>query len=385
LSTEWQTNGYQEEAVDLLVNWVKEQNMIAGLKLEVIKEEGRTPLVFMEVPAFGEGARDETVLLYGHLDKQPPLTEFWAEGLHPHKPVIRDGKLYGRGGADDGYSIFAAVAALGALQAQGMPHSRCVITIEACEESGSKDLPYYIESLKERIGEISLVVCLDSGCGNYEQLWLTTSLRGIVVGSLKVNVLTEGVHSGASSGVVPSSFRVLRHLISRLEDPETGVISHEAFQCELPKLRVEQADKAAEVLGDEVWTMYPWAGKMTPAGTSNAGRLLAKTWKPALSVTGVNGMPDLVSAGNVLRPYTAVKLSLRLPPNCDAKQAAVALKEILEKDPPYNATVSFEADKGATGWEAPPMVDWLEKAATEASKSFYGGKPHQFIGEGGYV
>ncbi|HSP99690.1 MAG TPA: M20/M25/M40 family metallo-hydrolase, partial [Candidatus Dormibacteraeota bacterium] len=166
---QWQAHGHMERAVQLIVDWVRAQQ-VDGLHVEVVRLDGRTPVVWMELP--GESA--ETVLLYGHLDKQPPM-EGWQVGLGPWTPVLRDGKLYGRGGADDGYAAFACVAALQALQRQRLPHARCVVLIEACEESGSYDLPAYVEALAERIGTPSLVICLDSGCGNYEQLWITTS------------------------------------------------------------------------------------------------------------------------------------------------------------------------------------------------------------------
>ena len=186
--------------------------------------QGRTPVIFIEIP----GSRTPTtVLLYGHLDKQPEMTG-WAEGLGPWEPVLKGDKLYGRGGADDGYAMFGALArASWRCTSRASPHARCVILIEACEESGSYDLPSYVDHLAARIGAPSLVVCLDSGCGNYDQLWLTTSLRGLTGGALTVQVLTEGVHSGDASGVVPASFRIVRALLSRLEDGATGEIRPE--------------------------------------------------------------------------------------------------------------------------------------------------------------
>ena len=187
---DWQMNGYLDQAVELIAGWIRRQ-AIPGLSLEVVRLAGRTPLLFIEVP----GDSSETVLLYGHLDKQPPM-DGWHDGLGPWQPVLRDGKLYGRGGADDGYAAFASLTAIAALKRQGVPVARCVVIIEACEESGSGDLPYYIDALAERIGTPSLVVCLDSGCGNYDQLWVTTSLRGLVSGNLSVSSLTEGFTRG---------------------------------------------------------------------------------------------------------------------------------------------------------------------------------------------
>ena len=233
---EWASNGLLDQAVQLAANWVKARE-VPGLEMEIVRLKGRTPLLYIEVP----GQVDDTVLLYGHLDKQPPM-EPWAEGLAPYSPVVREGKLYVRGGADDGYAVFGSITAIQALKQQNIPHGRCVILIEACEESGSPDLPYYIDHLAERIGTPNLVVCLDSGVGNYEQLWVTTSLRGLVTGNLGVSVLTEGVHSGDASGIVPSSFRVVRQLLSRLEDQDTGKILPSELYVEIPNERLTQAE-----------------------------------------------------------------------------------------------------------------------------------------------
>ncbi len=305
---DWAKHGYMDEATALIERWCKAQD-IEGLSVEVVRLEGRTPLIYMEIP--GQG--DDCVLLYGHLDKQPEMTG-WADDLGPWKPVRKGDKLYGRGGADDGYAAFASLTAIRLLQEQGIPHARCVVIIEACEESGSYDLPHYIDHLADRIGNPSLVVCLDSGCGNYDQMWCTTSLRGIASGDLTVDVLTEGVHSGDASGVVPSSFRVIRKLLSRLEDDQTGKILPAEFHAKIPKERIEQAEKAADTLGDEIFTKFPFVDGTTPMSEELTELVLNRTWRPALSITGAGGLPALADAGNVLRPKTAVKVSLRLPP-----------------------------------------------------------------------
>jgi acetylornithine deacetylase/succinyl-diaminopimelate desuccinylase-like protein len=323
------------------------------------------------------------VLLYGHLDKQPEMTG-WDADLGPWVPVIKGDKLYGRGGADDGYAIFGSLAAIQALQQQGVPHARCVVLIEACEESGSYDLPAYVDHLADRIGKPSLVVCLDSGCGNYEQLWCTTSLRGLAGGNFTVKVLEEGVHSGDASGIVPSSFRLLRQLLSRLEDEQTGRILPEGLQVDIPADRLAQAQEAARVLDTAVFDKFPFLPGMTPMADDLAQLVLNRTWRPALSVTGVDGMPPLSSAGNVLRPYTSVKLSLRLPPTLEGKQAGQLLKDLLEKDPPNGAQVSLELEKASTGWNAPTMSPWLEKAIDASSREFFG-KPAMYMGEGGTI
>lgn len=375
---QWAEHGYMDQAVTLMENWARGQP-IPGMQLEVVRLDGRTPLIFIEIP----GSGDDCVLLYGHLDKQPEMTG-WADHLGPWKPVIEGDKLFGRGGADDGYAIFGSLAAILALQAQNIPHSRCVVMIEACEESGSYDLPYYVDHLAERIGKPSLIVCLDSGCGNYEQMWLTTSLRGMTGGNLRVDVLEEGVHSGDASGVVASSFRVLRQVLTRLEDVDTGRILPPDFHVEIPQQRLEQAKRGAEVLGDAVYSKFPLLPGMRPMADDLTELVLNRTWRPALSVTGMDGMPALDSAGNVLRPFTAVKLSLRLPPTTDAVKAGEQLKVLLENDPPYGAKVSFTVEKAGSGWNAPAMAEWLETSVDEASRTFFG-PPPAYMGEGGSI
>jgi len=375
---DWNRNGHMDRAVELVVDWVRAQD-VPGLSLDVVRLDGRTPLVFIEVP----GQTQETVLLYGHLDKQPPM-HGWNEGLGPWTPVISDGKLYGRGGADDGYAGFASLTAIQALQDQGLPHARCVIIIEADEESGSDDLPYYITALKDRIGSPSLVMCLDSGCGNYDQLWVTNSLRGLVTGTLSVSTLTEGVHSGAASGVVPSSFRVLRQVLSRLEDERTGEILPSELCADIPAERLGQAAAAAGVLGSSVSAMFPFQAGAAPVAGEHDALLLNRTWRPQLEITGAAGLPSLDQAGNVLRPLTAVQLSLRLPPTVDPDRAMACVKALLEKDPPYGATVRFEPSLGASGWNAPALAPWLEQSLKRASQEFFG-REACYMGEGGTI
>ena len=379
---QWVEHGYMDQAVDLMANWANAQ-AIPGMQLEVVRLEGRTPLIFVEIPAANGGSNDDCVLLYGHLDKQPEMTG-WDEDLGPWKPVLKGDKLYGRGGADDGYAIFGSLAAIMALQDQKLPHSRCVILIEACEESGSYDLPAYVDHLSDRIGKPSLVVCLDSGCGNYDQLWCTTSLRGLTGGNLSVKVLNEGVHSGDASGVVPSSFRLLRQILSRIEDEKTGKILLDKLHAEVPAERLAQAKRAAEVLDTAVFDKFPLVDGLKPMADELSELVLNRTWRPALSVTGVDGMPPLASAGNVLRPHTAVKLSLRLPPTTDGKAAGDLLKNELLRDPPNGAQVTMELEKASTGWNAPAMSPWLETAIDEASQAYFG-KPAMYMGEGGSI
>jgi acetylornithine deacetylase/succinyl-diaminopimelate desuccinylase-like protein len=375
---DWTSHGHMDQAVGLAEAWCRAQP-IAGMCVEVVRLPGRTPVLFIEIP----GDPADGVLLYGHLDKQPEMTG-WRDGLGPWTPVIEGERLYGRGGADDGYAVFASLTAVRAVQEQGLSHTRCVVLIECCEESGSFDLPHYVEALRDRIGSPSLVICLDSGCGNYEQLWCTTSLRGLVGGTLAVEVLTEGVHSGDASGIVPGGFRVLRQVLSRLEDERTGEVLLAAVHADIPPERIQQAGRAAEVLGETVYTRFPFLSGVGPVSKEPRELILNRTWRPALSVTGADGLPPLANAGNVTLPRVAVKLSLRLPPTCNARKATEALKRLLERDPPSGARVCFQPDQGATGWNAPSLSPWLTESLERASRAYFG-KPALYMGEGGSI
>ena len=372
---DWQENGYMDQVVNQFVAWCQGQD-ITGLRLDVLRLPERTPLIYIEI----DGDIDNTVLLYGHLDKQPEMTG-WKDGLGPWQPVLDGDKLYGRGGADDGYATFASLLAIKALQEQGTPHARCVVIIEACEESGSYDLPYYIDHLSDRIGTPELIICLDSGCGNYDQLWSTTSLRGLIGGTLTIDVLDEGIHSGDASGIVPSSFRILRQLLDRLEDSLTGRILADEFYADIPDKRLEQAQLAAEMIGKNVYTRFPMKDSMQAMDDDPVELILNRSWRPALSYIGTDGLPDIASSGNVLRPSTSIKLSMRLPPTCDAKRASKKLEELLLANPPYGAEISFITDWAANGWMAPEVKPWLEQALNEASLNYFN-KPAVHMGEG---
>ena len=375
---EWDRNGHIDQAVELAENWVKSQP-VRGLHVEVIRIDGRTPVLFFEV----QGDIGGTVLMYGHLDKQPEMVG-WSEGLGPWSPKIIDEKLYGRGGADDGYSVFASITAVSALQQQGEPLPRIVGLIECCEESGSYDLPYYLRSLSSRIGDVDLVIGLDSGCGNYDQLWLTTSLRGMVAGTLHVEVLSEGVHSGDASGIVPSSFRIARSVLSRLEDEQTGSIIDSNFCVEIPENRLAEAELAGQIIGPSLLDRFPFEASVQPMTQNFTEAVLNRTWRPFLSVIGADHIPPIVDAGNVLRPKTSLKLSLRIPPTVDAEVATKKLKQLLEENPPYGAIVRFEPDQSATGWNAPTTSKWLYAALQSASEEVFG-KDVAMMGEGGTI
>lgn len=375
---DWQTNGHMQRAANLFLQWCQ-QHPLRDMQCKLHQFPGRTPLLMIEVP----GQVDKTVLLYGHLDKQPPMTG-WNEGLGPWHPVVKNQRLYGRGGADDGYAMFAAMTAIAALQQQDIPHARCVILIEACEESGSLDLPIYLEHLAGEMGTPDLVVCLDSGCGNYDQLWCTTSLRGQISAELNVSILTEGVHSGSASGIVPSSFRIIRQLLDRIEDVHSGIIRLPAMHVNIPSHRVEEAKQAAAILGDAVWQNFPWVNGAKPGLQDNVELILNRTWRPTLSITGVQGIPDTSKAGNVLRPNTCLTLSFRLPPTCDAAAASDALAAVLMEAPPYGAKVELAMKQICNGWNAPTLAPWLAQAVNQASLQHFA-KPACYHGEGGAI
>ncbi|MDE2235996.1 MAG: M20 family metallopeptidase [Gammaproteobacteria bacterium] len=375
---QWQAHGYMEKAVQLAAEWCR-RNAPRGMRLEIMRSQARTPLLFIEVPGTGE----DTVLLYGHLDKQPEFTG-WEPGLDPWTPVRRDDRLYGRGGADDGYAVFSSLTAIHALQQQNIPHARCVLVIECCEESGSFDLPHYIQQLGSRLGDVSLVVCLDAECGNYNQLWTTTTLRGNLVGTLSVDVLTEGVHSGAASGIVPSSFRILRNLLERVENSGSGATKVKSLKPVIPAQRRLQIRRAAKVLGKSVYGKMPMVKGMQPMSRDPVKLVTDNTWGPTLSITGADGLPALADAGNVLRPHTALKLSFRLPPTANASKVGAEIKRLLEKSPPYGARVKFDVESAMGGWNAPAVASWLESSMHAASRTFFGADA-MYMGTGGSI
>ncbi len=375
---EWEAHGHMEAAVQLLKAW-SEAHALPGTRIEVLRLPGRTPVLMLDVP----GQVDDCVLMYGHLDKQPEFSG-WSDGLAPWTPVLRDGKLYGRGGADDGYALFASLCALRVLHEQGVPRARAVILIEASEESGSPDLPHHVAALGERIGSPSLVVCLDAECGNYDQLWATTSLRGNLIVTLRAEVLTEGVHSGTASGIVPSSFRVVREILERVENASSGAILIEDLNVPIPRDRRAQARAAADALGASVYEKFPRVPGLRPVSNDPYELLLNNTWRPTLCITGAEGLPATGSAGNVLRPYTTLKLSFRLPPTMDAGQAAKVVCDVLRRDPPHGASVGVTVESAMAGWNAPPVAPWLEESMQAASRAFFG-RDAMYMGTGGSI
>lgn len=375
---QWREHGHIAKAMDLIKSWCEKQP-IKNMTVELLEDEKRTPLLFIDIP----GNSDKTILLYGHMDKQPEMVG-WDKDLGPWKPVIKDGKLYGRGGADDGYAAFSALSAIAYLQRHQIPHPHCVVLIEASEESGSVDLPFYLEKIKHKIGTPELVICLDSESGNYEQLWGTTSLRGIAGGTLKIETLQNGIHSGIHSGAVPSVFHVLRLLLDRIEDPATSKVKLEALQVEIPKDRLAQIEAAAKAMGSSLTDSIPFLEGVKPVCHDTVQLILNRTWRPALSVIGVDGVPAIENAGNVTLPSLSVKLSMRIPPTCDPKAATDALKKALETNPPFGAHVKYDGDDQGPGWHSPELANWLSKATNEASQLFYG-KDAAYLGIGGSI
>ncbi|CAD8049818.1 unnamed protein product [Paramecium sonneborni] len=377
---EYLTNGLLLRTAQEFRDYILGANL-KNVKVELLEDEGYSPFLFVEIDG-SDGQTDGTVLFYGHMDKQPPFNG-WKEGLSAYEPKIVDDKLYARGGADDHYSVLGAVIAIRTIQELGLKHPRIVMTFEADEESGSAHIDHYLAKLKEKIGDVDLVVCLDSGCGNYEQLWITTTLRGMVGACVTVKVLDEGVHSGDASGVVPSSFRIQRLLLDRIDNPNTGEVV-EDFQVNIPGERYLQAQKAAEVLGKSTLTKFPFHGTTQPTTQDYFKAYLNRIWKAQLSVVGAEGLPQAKTAGNVLRPETTLKYSLRLPPTKDPKEAEAAFVKILTTNVPYNATVKINGLGSGSGFNAPINQPYLDSLIQSASQLFYK-KDAQTLGEGGSI
>ncbi|NNN00698.1 MAG: M20/M25/M40 family metallo-hydrolase [Acidimicrobiaceae bacterium] len=377
---QWVQNGEIERATQLLAQWAMTRK-IAELDVTIHRLDGRTPVIVVTIgtTAPGEG----TVVLYGHLDKQPPLGD-WSEGLAPFSPVRRGDQVFARGVADDGYAIFAALSAIEAMEAQGLAHSRCIVLIEASEESGSPDLEAHLDALHEHLGQVELMICLDSGALTYDRLWVTTSLRGVLNVEVKIEVLERALHSGVASGVVPSSFRILRQLLDRIDDPVTGELKISEFYAPIPQDHVDAALDTAEEFGDIVAADLPTIDGLTLMGSSAQDRILRRTWFPTLSIVGMGGIPEPAIAGNVLRTSTTAVLSLRLAPTVDARRAQAVLEETLTTDVPYGARVTLSSWNVGDGWVTPKLAPWLRSALDQASNDAFG-RDAGFTGEGGSI
>jgi len=378
---DWKQTGHLGQAVELIRVWLV-GNAPSDSTVEINQIDGRTPVVVVDIPASPGADRTDTVLLYGHLDKQPEM-DGWREGLGPWTPVLEGDRLYGRGGADDGYSAFAITSALAGLAAAGGIHQRCVAIIEASEESGSPDLPAHLEQLSDRLGDVSLVVCLDSGAPDYDALWLTTSLRGLVSAKLRVEVLDRGQHSGMVGGAAPSSVRIIRQLLDRVEDSVDGGIVLDSFNVDIPGDRIEEARRAAAI-GVDPRDDIAFAGDTASDSPDAVEAILDTCWRPSMSTVSAEGLPSLADGGNVQRPFTTLGLSFRLPPTCDPDAAVAELKAVVEADPPSGANVSLDVTEWAPGWNATRADHWLQQVLDESSQSFFG-RPSGALGLGGSI
>jgi len=375
---DWEVNRNLESAATFLASWAEAQN-IPGLTAEVLRLKGRTPLLYIEIPGYSK----DTVLFYAHLDKMPEA-DGWDEDLGPWKAVLKNNRLYGRGSVDDGYALFSFIGAIKFLETYKIPHARAVLIIEASEESGSYDLEAYLQSLHKRIGQPNLINCLDVGCGDYERLWCATSLRGVVEGTLKVDMLERSVHSGIASGIVASSFRVLRMLLDRIEDSSNGKVLLKSCSVNIPNEVKQQAKTLAEFLGPKVYSHYPLLKGVEPVSEHIDELILNKTWRSTLSVIGAEGLPQVKDSATVLRPSTTLQISLRIPPGAKGKEVWDELAQVLTAKPPYGAKVSFTSPTIMTGWHAPHMHAWLQDTLQQASENYFGNAP-MYYGEGGSI
>ena len=378
LDVGWEKKGHIMRAAKFLEQWAKAQK-IPGLKSKILKLPGKSPVLYIEIPGSGKN----TVVFYGHLDKMPESGK-WAEGLSAWKPVIKNNWLYGRGAVDDGYAFFSYIAAIKNLEAQKIPYNRCVLIIEACEESSSYDFPFYLKKLRSLIGKTELMICLDVAAGDYKKLWLTSALRGIVKATLTVKVLNEPVHSGTASGMIPSSFRVMRQLLSRLEDPITGKILLKSCHTKIPTEQKRAIKDLVKVAGKTIYTSFPMVKGLRPVSQNLSELLLNRCWRPALSITGAGGLPSLQEAGNVVRPETTLFLSLRIPPFCKPAKILHDLEKLFTHNPPYGATVIFKPIAASAGWANKKIATWLHHELHKVSKTYFGANMLQ-IGEGGSI
>ncbi|WP_278313876.1 M20/M25/M40 family metallo-hydrolase [Lolliginicoccus levis] len=378
----WDETGHLDAAIEHARAWIASRD-IPGASIVVERLPGRSPVLVVDVPATPGSTALGTTLLYGHLDKQPGL-DGWSEGLGPWEPVMREGRLFGRGSVDDGYAGFAAITAIEAVQAAGGEHPRCVLLLETSEESGSPDLPAYLDHLAGILGTVSLVVCLDSGAGDYERMWLTTSLRGLASVTLSVSTLRSGVHSGMAGGPVASSFRIARALLDRIEDPATGEILLPELHGNIPADRIAETEAAAATLPGAWQAMLPLQEGVVLDSEDEVELHLLNTWRPSLEVIGADGLPMPADAGNVLRPSTTLRLSFRLPPTVDADTAVDAITRSLTADPPRGARVSVSDSEAANGWNAPTTAPWLAGALDKVSDSVFGSQ-WRALGVGGSI
>lgn len=384
---DWKSAKLQLQACDFAMKYAQNLN-VKGLKMQLVHEnEERTPFIFVEIPAFDgvnsieDPPTSKTVVLYGHLDKQPPLTDQWSEGLYPYIPVRKGNKLYGRGGADDGYAFFACTTVIKALQVSGKPHPRFVLMFETDEESSSKDMVYYMGKFKDQIGDPEVIFCFDSGTTDYDHLTLTTSLRGCLALKMRVSVLKNGVHSGDGGGVIPSSFRIMRKILNEFEDPDTGELIPELY-VDIPPEKYSQASSLLKKMGGDIDYKFPFEEGVQKMGKTPLENYINRVWKPQLAITGMSGLPSTAKAGNVLLPYTEALISMRLPPTLDAEKAAEDVSNFLDSLEILNhATFKYEFLVKSSGYVVPDYSNkLLETLRTAGAQAFL--KPLLLSGDG---
>lgn len=381
VDSEFLSNGLIEQAAECLDTWVKKLDIKGITRKEVRMGESICPLYIYVV----DGEVDKTVMMYGHLDKQPYNAAKWSEGLHPTKAVVKDGWLYGRGGADDGYAPFLALLAVKNAQMQGAKIPRIALVLETEEESGSPSLTKLLETARPIIGNPAYCICLDSGAFDYKRLWLTSSLRGICVVDVNIQAGAQGYHSGETGGIIPETARVARVLMDRVDDSNTGKVLIPELQTEIPTWAKEEAKYIANLSGDRMYKKYNFTPGVEAMGQENLPEMyLNNTWRANASITGADGFPPIKSAGNVVRSKTSYRISMRLPPNCKPVQAVKGMHRALSKETPYNCQIELEGNHTGSGWCMKEQAPWFDKALKDIGTEFYGEKPGSY-GMGGSI
>lgn len=368
---DWKAHGFLDAACNQAAAWGR--SFIEDAAFEVLTSPDHTPVLFFDIPATSKEIK-QSALIYGHLDKQPEA-QGWTNNRSPFVPSLEGNKLYGRGAADDGYSFYSAMAAVRALKDAGIAHGRITGLIETSEESGSRDMGYWMKEIAPRCGNVGLIVVLDSTCSDYERMWLTTSFRGCINLTLNVKVLERSVHSGSASSIVPDSFRIARSLLSRVEDEKTGEINDPRLNCPIEPERLKQIRATAEIIGANVFSEFPWYKSAHACQTDVFEAMATRGFKPALCVIGADGLPPCSTAGRVMRQETSLALSMRTPPKLDAKDALDALTEILTANPPYGADVTVTNTSAGDGWMAKMGCEWFDKAIDTSSREVFGCAP----------
>jgi acetylornithine deacetylase/succinyl-diaminopimelate desuccinylase-like protein len=256
---------------------------LEGCKVNALYDEGRSPFLIVQIEASEGNTSQNSVLYYGHMDKQP----FGPGWKYPAtEPIIEDGKLYGRGSSDDCYALYAAVLSVKACQTLGLPHPKIVITIEGSEEGGNtEDLVHYLSTYRDLIGSPNTVLCLDTSALLEDTLAISTSLRGGCNFDLTVGVSKDNMHSGYS-GIVPDPYLIAVSLLERIHDFKTHEVIKD-FEVEVPSYRIEETKFAASRL-PLLSTMLPTVPGLSSRAAGHAGGLelekyqiiLNSTWKP---------------------------------------------------------------------------------------------------------